>query len=341
VFVQMKLRVRARTKFSRADQMYFTADGLEQASTERMAQYHARQFAPFKGIVDMCCGIGGDLIGLAEHHDVFAVDIDPLTLRLAMANVGAYQRSHNVQPLEGDVEVLGLRGEGETPAIFIDPARRVDGRRLSAGESQPSLGWCFELGTKAPLMVKASPALPLDLVPAEWGIEFVSEGRELKESLLSSPQMERSERRATILLPEPATLHPLSGDAIGVKEPGRFLLDPDASVTRAGLVEDLARQIADDGAVWKIDQEIAFLSSDARMETPFGRCLEIHASLPWNLNRLREALRARDVGSVDIRKRGSAVDVDDIQRRLKLTGTRPATVVLTRMMGKPWALVCT
>jgi hypothetical protein len=58
------------------------------------------------------------------------------------------------------------------------------------------------------------------------------------------------------------------------------------------------------------------------------------------LSRLKTTLRALNVGSVDIRKRGSAVDVDDIQKRLKLEGTRAATVVLTRVANAPWMLVC-
>ena len=39
-------------------------------------------------------------------------------------------------------------------------------------------------------------------------------------------------------------------------------------------------------------------------------------------------------------KSTSAVDVDELQRRLKLSGSRTATVVLTRASGKPWMLVC-
>ena len=35
---QAKLRLRARSKFSNAERMYFTAAGLEQASSERMAR---------------------------------------------------------------------------------------------------------------------------------------------------------------------------------------------------------------------------------------------------------------------------------------------------------------
>ena len=339
VFAQTKLRARARAKFSRADQMYFTADGLEQASTERMGRYHAAQLARYEQIADLCCGIGGDLIAFTETHKTIAVDIDALVLRLAIANVGAYGRGHNVQPVQGDVDLLGIWGE--RMAAFIDPARRIDGRRLPAGASQPSLAWCVDFGERMPMLVKASPALPLDLVPAEWGIEFVSEGRELKESLLSSPKMDRGGRRATVLIgDEHRTLMPVNGDEVAIREPGLFILDPDAAVTRSGLVEDLARALSSEGEVWKIDREVAFLSSDGPMPTPFGRSLEVLASLPWNLNRLKEALRSLDIASVDIRKRGSAVDVDDIQRRLKLTGSRPATVVLTRVQNKPWAFVC-
>lgn len=342
VFAQTKLRARARAKFSRANAMYFTADGLEQASTERMASYHATLFHDFDAIADFCSGIGGDLIGLAQSRKVLAVDMDPVHSHMGVLNAAAYGVAQHVQPLVGDVELVGISGantvSGERFGFFIDPARRMGGRRLAGGESSPSLEWCFSLGDDgAAVAVKAWPAIPLDRIAPDWGIEFVSEGRELKEALLSSPGMQRSQRRATVLVPERRTLLPVDGDEIVVREPGQFLLDPDPAVTRAGLVEDLARTI---GRAWKIDRQVAFLSSNAPMDTPFGRSLAVDASLPWNLNRLKEALRSLDVGSVDIRKRGSAVDVDDIQRRLKLTGSREAVVVLTRVADRPWAFVC-
>ena len=335
VFAQIKLRARAKAKFSRADAMYFTADGLEQASTERMALYHATLFEPFETIGDFCSGIGGDLIGLAQSRPVLAVDIDPIHSQMGVLNAGAYGVADRVQPVVQDVEEVGL--ETERLGLFIDPARRDKSRRLGGGESRPSLEWCFSLAEQGvPVAVKAWPAIPLERAPTDWGIEFVSERRELKEALLTSPRMNRPERRATVLLPERHTLLPHPGDDVSIREPGQFLLDPDAAVTRAGLVEDLARTLGD---VWKIDQQVAFLSSNGPMETPFGRSLAVEASLPWNLNRLKEALRSLDIGSVDIRKRGSAVDVDEIQRRLKLTGSREAVVVLTRVANRPWAFV--
>jgi hypothetical protein len=176
----------------------------------------------------------------------------------------------------------------------------------------------------------------LDLVPDGWEIEFVAEQRDLKESVLWSPAMATSLRRATIL-PDRHTLVAQADATLPVATPGMFLLDPDPSVTRAGLVAELGVLL---GECWKIDDEIGFLSADFPMRTPFGRTLRIEASMPWSLARLREALRSLGVGRIDIRKRGSAVDVDELQRRLKLHGTRPATVVLTRVSNRPWALVC-
>ncbi|HZD69037.1 MAG TPA: hypothetical protein VFA45_09020, partial [Actinomycetes bacterium] len=63
-------------------------------------------------------------------------------------------------------------------------------------------------------------------------------------------------------------------------------------------------------------------------------------SMPWSLKRLRAALRSRGAGVVQIRKRGSAVDVEDLRRRLDLHGEEHATIVLTRVLDRPWALVC-
>jgi THUMP domain-like len=34
------------------------------------------------------------------------------------------------------------------------------------------------------------------------------------------------------------------------------------------------------------------------------------------------------------------VDVDDLRRRLDLRGDRQVTVILTRVLNRPWALVC-
>ena len=121
-----------------------------------------------------------------------------------------------------------------------------------------------------------------------------------------------------------------------VRAPGEFLCDPNPAVTRAGLVEELARELG----AWKIDERIAFLSSDTPLRSPFGRGLRVIDSGPWNQKQLPARLRELDIGAVDIRRRGLAGDVDQLLRRLKLSGSRPATVVMTRAGNRPWRLIC-
>jgi hypothetical protein len=338
---QARLRVRAREKFTHAAEMLFTQAGLEQASSERMAAAHAARFARFDLVADLCTGIGGDLIGLANRTRAIGVDMDPVHARLARVNAEVNGVAATAAVVCADVTTLRLDGVG---AAFVDPARRSDDRRYRAGTSDPSLDWCFALADRGVAVgIKAAPGLPEDVVPEGWELEFVSERRELKESVLWSPALATARRRAT-LLPDGLTLtEPAEGESVrlAVKAPGRFLLDPDPAVTRAGLVETLGARVgAEQGEVWKIDEQIAFLSADFAMKTPFGRTLRLEASMPWNLGRLRESLRSLDVGSVDIRKRGSAVDVDEVQKKLKLTGSRAATVVLTRVGDRPWMMVC-
>ncbi|HEV3463933.1 MAG TPA: class I SAM-dependent methyltransferase, partial [Actinomycetota bacterium] len=210
-------------------------------------------------------------------------------------------------------------------------------RRLPAGDSRPPLAWCLGLAERvAGAGIKAAPGLPLDLVPEGWEVELLADRRELREAVLWSPALATTTRRATVF-PGPHTLAAHPGSAVPCAPPGAFLLDPSPAVTRAGLVEELGRDLG----AWKLDPRIAFLSADEPLCSPFGRSLRVDASLPWNLKRLREVLRQRGIGTVEVRKRGSAVDVADLTTRLRLRGDGRAVVVLTRVAERPWALVCT
>jgi hypothetical protein len=46
-----------------------------------------------------------------------------------------------------------------------------------------------------------------------------------------------------------------------------------------------------------------------------------------------------NAGHATITKRGSAVDVDELRRKWRLTGSESRTVILTRVLGRPWALI--
>src|SRR5258708_9058283 len=100
------LRRKANDKFSRAGRMYFTRESLEQSSGETISAYRAKRFAGFSLVGDLCCGIGGDLIGLSELTHAIAVDADPLRLAMAAENARAYGRADRVTFLEGDARTV-------------------------------------------------------------------------------------------------------------------------------------------------------------------------------------------------------------------------------------------
>jgi hypothetical protein len=338
------LRVAARAKFSAADQMLVTRAGLEQASSELTARHAAARFAGARLAADLCCGIGGNLVSLATNAQrVVGVDEDLTSLEFARHNASVCAPGAAVGYVRADVTRLSLAG---IDAVFIDPARRDDQRRLPAGACQPPLGWCLRLTEPVPAVgIKAAPGLRRDRVPPGWEIEFVAVGRELKEALLWSPALASSTTRATVL-PSGDTMT-ARADAVTpparLASPGEFLLDPSPAVTRAGLVAELAHRTGG----WQIDPMIAFLACDVPVSTPFGRTLRVLESAPWHEKRFARRLRELEIGSLDIRRRGLAGDVAQIHRRLGLRGGQQgnqhvggATLVLTRVNDQPWGLIC-
>jgi hypothetical protein len=350
---QQELRATARAKFSRAAEMLFTRAGYEQASSETVAGYRARRLAQAGRVADLCSGIGGDLIALAATSEVMAVDRDPVHLGLARHNAAVYGRAERVTATVADVRDLRLSG---LDAVFIDPARRSaaatasaagTAKRFPAGQSEPPLQWCTALTEQVQAVaIKAAPGLPEDLIPEGWEAEFIAESRDLKEAVLWSPALATASRRATVIAPArngaAPQVHTLSahpGDPVPLRRPAQYLLDPSPAVTRATLVEDLARALDADAA--KIDPRIAFLTLDREVRTPFARTLRVLESAPWNEQHFAKQARDLGIGAADIRRRGLAGDVDQIRKRLKLAGPHRATIVITRVNDKPWGLICT
>ena len=343
---QQELRARAAAKFPRAADMLFTRAGLEQASSAVVARHRAARYRGCARIADLCCGIGGDLVALADgpavvEGGVLAVDRDPVHLELARHNAAVHGVAGRVAFREADVRAVDLAG---VDAAFVDPARRTGtGRRL--GDGEPPLRWCVgDLAARVGRVgIKAAPGLPHEAVPPGWEAEFVAVDRDLKEAVLWSPALATpgpagvpAPTRATVLPAGDTLVAGVADDPVAVGDPAEYLLDPNPAVTRAGLVEELARRLG----AHKIDDRIAFLASADPVRTPFARTLRVVDSGPWHQKQLAQRLRRLDVGAVDIRRRGLAGDVDALHRGLRLTGSRRATLVMTRVRDRPWALVC-
>jgi SAM-dependent methyltransferase len=340
------LRRRAATKFPHAGRMYFTRDALEQASGARIASHRAARYrarTPEPGrVADLCCGVGGDTLALAQIAPVVAVDIDPLRLAMARANADALGTACPVEFLQRD---LGQEMPPECRALFFDPARRSNGRRLfRLAEYRPPVALTAGWRAITPAIgIKVAPGIDYgelaSLGPLE--AEFISVDGELKEAALWLGPLGQPGTRASALR-EGSEAHSLFAAAgtpmppAPLATPGQFLLEPDPAVIRAQLVTLLANEI---GAA-QIDPTIAYLTADAPIDTPWARRWRIIEWMPFSLKRLQGRVRTLGAGAVTVKKRGSAIDTDALARRLSGAGQRELVVVLTLVAGRPAALIC-
>ncbi len=345
VLALARLRQRAASKFSRASEMIFTAEALEQASGEWLATWRASLMAALapRHVADLACGIGGDTIALAgiPGARVTALDRDPVRLRMARANLAAYDRA--AQLVQADLTApLPLRA---VDAAFFDPARRVDGRRVfSVRDCAPPLdviaGWAIPA-----LAVKLSPGVDLDelrpYTQAGAGVEFLSVSGELKEAVLWRGAWGFAGRRAVRFDPgaPPLTLVPQGAPPPPLSEPRAVLLEPDPAVIRAGLLGELVDHLG--APFYRLDDSIAYLTGDAAVESRWVRAWPVWAWMPFQLKRLRAALREWGITQVTVKKRGSPLMPEDLIRQLKLKGEGgSAVVVLTQVAGRHSAIIC-
>lgn len=336
---QATLRRRAGEKFGAdADVMYFTSGGLEQATRREVADHRARRIAPGSRVADVCCGIGGDLLALARAGcEVEAVDADPLTAAIAQANADALGFGERVSVRAADAATLD---PAAFDVLFADPARRTArGRTFDPMAYSPP--WPDVLGMVAKAeaaCLKVAPGIPYAFLPGGTETEWVSYKGDVKEAVIWCGGLAgEAERRATIL-PTGATLvpDPVLGPA-GHGPVGRYVYEPDGAAIRAHLVGEIAAMVG--GHL--LDPHIAYITGDVASRTPWASRYEVHEVLPFSLKRLRAALRERGVGNATIKKRGSAVDVDRLRKDLRLSGDKSAVVILTRIIERPFALICT
>ncbi|WP_304115118.1 class I SAM-dependent methyltransferase [Mycolicibacterium bacteremicum] len=314
------LRRRARAKFADPSSWLFTDDALQQATAEPVAAHRARRLTGMR-VHDVTCSVGAELAALASQAGaVLGSDLDRVRLAMARNNVG-------------DVDLVladALVPVSRDTVVVADPGRRAGGRRrFDPRAYTPALDTLLEVYRDRDLVVKCAPGIDFDQLD---GLGFVGEvavtslGGSVREACLwSSGLTAAGVRRRAVVLDRAEEVTDADPDDCAVAPAGRWIIDPDGAVVRAGLV----RQYATRHRLWQLDPDIAYLSGDALPEEVRG--FEVLAEVNFDEKRVRRELVARDCGAVEILVRGLDVDPDALRRRLKLRGTQALSVVLTRI----------
>ncbi|MFT4214645.1 MAG: class I SAM-dependent methyltransferase [Microbacterium sp.] len=339
---QARLRTRARAKFGAfADRMLFTRAGLEQATRLSVGARHAGRFrdAGITHLADLGCGIGGDALAFAGLGlDVLAVDADETTAALAAYNLAPFGAGAAVR--HARAEDVDLDGIG---AVWLDPARRTAGHtettRIGAGDWSPALDWVFALASSLPAGIKLGPAFDRDLIPPDAEAQWISVDGSTIELVVWTGALARPGVRRAALVVRGDTAAELTAGSDAADAPvralGAFVHEPEGAVIRARLIGEVARQLE----AGMLAPGIAYLTSDAPLTSPFVQSFRVREQLPADVKALSRALREREIGTLEIKKRGVDVDPAALRTTLKLRGPHSATLILTRVSGKRIALL--
>lgn len=339
-------RRKARTKFRHAEDLLLTDDAVQQATAWPVAQARAWEIIrryPDSVVHDVTCSVGAELMELSLRLGVTGVigsDIDPV--RVAMA-------AHNATTVELSAPTVLLRADALTPTstadvILADPARRTgSGRVFRLDQLTPPLFELFTVYAGRPLIVKCAPGLDHQNLRDKFGfdgeVQVTSLDGGVRETCLWSGPHARPLRRATVLRTHERKVSSYeitddTDDDVPAAEPGEWIVDPDGAIVRAGLVRNYAHR----HSLWQLDPQIAYLTGDSVPEA--GRGFKIIEQTTVSDKALRKALHALDCGTLEILVRGLDVDPDALRKRLKPKGTRPLSLVLTRIGRKGVAFIC-
>lgn len=333
-------RASLASKLPDASALFCDRDAAEQTSNELVARHTAARFVGRTRVADLGCGMGGDALAIADHASVLAVDRDPGRLAMAGANTAVRGLSDRIELVDGDIETFD---DTTCDAVWLDPARRDDGGRVLDPERwSPPLATALEIAGRFPgAGLKLAPGIDRDHLPEEGEREFISLDGRLVAAVLWLGDLVAKDRRATALSSDGAASE-LRGPADvaegRVASVGRYLYDPDPGVGRAQLIHTLAMAID----AWQLDARVAYLSSDEAVTTPFARRFRVLATLPFSERQLLEELQALKAGRVEVMRRGSPIETNELAARLdrRLEGDRVLTVALTRVGSEATAIVC-
>jgi len=341
---QLACRQKAVKKLPTLSQhnMLYTPLALEQSSGERTATYKA-SFMSGKRVIDLSGGLGVDTMFLARvFQEVVYCERDPLLCAVAEHNLKV-SRITNVTIKNGDsISLLAEYPDDSLDWIFVDPARREDGRRSIALEAaSPNVVASHDLLLRHAqrVCIKASPALEISglkkLLPALHTIVVVSVDRECKEILLLLERAYPSDRpvqvKAVCLNAEWEEITEAVGEngeaprVVGsaVKE---YLYEPDPAIIKARLSAVVAR----DSGLRFVNKSVDYLTADRKIEAFPGRTFRVVECVPYKPKSFRAFLERHAIAGASIQRRDFPLSTEELRKKYRLLESERAFLFFTR-----------
>ncbi len=324
----VEARRKGAAKFDRAGAMWLDPVGVEQATAGPVACHKAARFEGSPVVVDLCAGIGGDAIAIADRTPVVAVDLDPGNCRRLRWNARVHGVADRIVSVRARAQNFVIP---ERARIHIDPDRRADRDRRARSLEDYAPGpafWSSMMESVPGGAIKLSPAADFARVaPAGSGreVELISLNGECKEATVWFGDLATCRRRATVL-PSGATWTDADGEAglAPIAEPSGWIFDPDPAILRAGLLDGFARS----HGLSRAGDGIDYLTAPEKIDSSFLSGFSVMDSTSLDPKRMKEMVRRHGIGRLEIKVRGIDLAPETLRARLDLKGNESATLLI-------------
>lgn len=343
---QSRLRGQAQGKFGPfAEQMLFTADGLEQATRLQVGVFHAQRLrsAGATRVADVGCGIGADSMAFAGLGlEVRSIERDPEAAAAARFNLSSFPEAEVIEADAFDVDLATLGAD----ALWLDPARRLNGKRINdPAKWMPSLATAIDLARSFDSAgIKVAPGIDYTDLPEDAHVQWISVDGDLLEAVIwlgnAAPRPGRSALVISGGIPRSVDVGGASPQDVATmvepRELGTYLYEPDSALIRSGAIAWLCSEYD----LAPVSNGIAYLTGDERVDSPLLQGFAVESVHALNAKELRAHLTQAGVGRVEIKKRGTDIEPEALRKKLKLDRSLAgeATIIGTQLLGKHRAI---
>jgi len=309
---------------------------LEQSTAQDLGRWKANLWQHGAGVLDLCCGMGGDSMFLPTAVSVCGVDLDPLRIAMYKANtkiLGCAREAY-----------VGNALQPPCSADFfqIDPARRSDlsGNQRRLVNLTPNWSEVSTLSKKfLGGLVKLPPSFPLSELPEQAALTYLGTSGDCRECLVGLGSMASTMVQAIEVSSGArfaAERAEVDTARLEVQNVGQFLIEPSPTLVRSHLFPLWAAPYS----LWQIDPSIAYLSGDQEVPAnPWCTCYRVLDACPLGTERVKAMLKKHGIRPMTLKKRGVEVEPAVELKRLKINEGIPGILFYTRIQNEKFAIL--
>jgi hypothetical protein len=222
----------------------------------------------------------------------------------------------------------------------LDPARReLNGpkkaetqRHFDPANYSPNFDFCLAAARSKPSGIKLGPGHDKRQIPKDAEAQWVSVEGDLVELGLWFGSLKRENIARSALLVTAEGQHEITSSETEspnapLGELGKYVYEPDNSLIRSRLISDFAAPLG----LQIISPDIAYLTSNEKISSPWMRGFEVIDNLVFDRKQLKAYVKKNGIGILEIKKRGSDISPEELRRELSPKGEGAATLVVTRV----------